>query len=60
MPSHLVPKYKPKETEQEHQLRVEHAKEKLKHDIQILQSRRDSYEKKTKIMDNEIDDQDKV
>ena len=55
VPRHLVPKHRPEETKQEYQLRVEHAKEKLKQEIQILESRRDSYEKKTKIMDDEID-----
>ena len=55
VPSHLVPKLQPEETKQEYQLRVEHAKEKLKQEIQILEPRRDTYEKKTKMMDNEID-----
>ena len=55
MPSHLVPRHKPEETKLEYQLRIEHAKEKRRQEIQILESRRDSYEKKTKIMGNEID-----
>ena len=55
VPSHLVPKHQPEESKHEYQLRVEHAKEKLKQEIQILESRRDTYEKKTKMMDNEID-----
>ena len=55
VPSHLVPKHQPEESKQEYQLRVEHAKQKLKQEIEILESRRDTYEKKTKMMDNEID-----
>ena len=55
VPSHLVPKHQPEESKHEYQLRVEHAKQKLKQEIQILESRRDTYEKKTKMMDNEID-----
>ena len=55
MPSHLIPKPRPEETRQEYELRIEHAKEKLKQEIQIAESRRDSYEKKTEMLDNEID-----
>ena len=55
MPSHLIPKHRPEETKQENQLRIEHAKQKLKQEIHIAESRRDTYEKKTKMLDNEID-----
>ena len=55
VPSHLIPKHRPEETKQEYELRIEHAKEKLKQEIQIAESRRDSYEKKTKVLDNKID-----
>ena len=55
VPDHLVPKHKPEESKQEYQLRLDHSKQKLKQEIQILESRRETYEKKTKMMDNEID-----
>ena len=55
VPSHLIPKHQPEETKQEYRLRIEHAKQRLKQEIEILESRRDTYEKKTKKIDNEID-----
>ena len=54
VPKHLVPKDQPEESEQECQLRVKHAKQKLKQEIEIMQSRRTTYENTTKMMDNEI------
>jgi len=55
VPNHLIPRHKPEETKQEYQLRLDHSQQKLKQEIQILESKRETYEKKTKIIDNEID-----
>ena len=56
-PNHLIPKNKPEESKQERQLRLNHSKQKLKQEIQILESRRDTYGKKMMMVmvDNEID-----
>ena len=56
VPKHLAPKRHPEESKQEYQLRIKHAKQRLKQEIELSQSKRDSYKEKIKTIDKKIED----
>ena len=56
VPKHLGPKHHPEETNQEYQLRLKHAKQTLKQEIELAPSKRDSYKEKIRSIDERIDD----
>ena len=55
IPKQLVPKHRRNETIQEYNLRLQHAKEKLLQETEILEFRKNKYKEKLRQMDIEID-----
>ena len=55
VPKHLVPRHRPEETKQEFQLRTKHARQKLKQEMELSESKRNTYEKRIKTIDDKID-----
>ena len=56
VPKHLVPRHHPEETKQEFQLRTKHARQKLTQEMELSESKKNTYGKRMKTIDERIND----
>ena len=56
VPKHLVPRHHPEETKQEFQLRTKHARQRLRQEMELSESKKNTYEKRIKKIDERIND----